>query len=248
MPPRAPDNESIITKAFLTCLAAVILLLCLTPMRCGTNLHAPLPAFQRARPARRVKIRSRQLRERIYEQALGGRVIALWLLRSAPQRRYTAPPTFGVADGIPAALLRSCRQVYFEARPILHRRNTFHAHAWEFEDAVLAALGPHYLPEIRSLYLCHNYSDVSHARTTVSPLLRQMCLDNLTFEFVLEGTELDPDSALLDAWAREFLRIPTLNRFDVFLKNGDPPAYQGWCSNVAHHLRKLMVEANSADL
>ncbi|KAJ7656663.1 hypothetical protein B0H17DRAFT_1146099 [Mycena rosella] len=220
-----------------------------------------------------------ELRQRIYELALGGRVIGLKRVRSAPKPAtavsdvssessdYVVQSTcyeisdspngssniFGVTEGIPTALLLSCRQVYFEALPILHRCNTFHAQVGEFEEVLLAALGRHYLPDIRNIYLCYSYSTLNSVRpqwTAVFALLRQMRLQSLTFEFQdrLEGTELDPAGAVLDSpWARGVLGIRNLRRFELFFKNGASSEYSQYRINLAERLREVVVQPRAKE-
>ncbi|KAJ7131388.1 hypothetical protein C8R44DRAFT_57087 [Mycena epipterygia] len=195
-----------------------------------------------------------EVRQCIYEAALGGRVICLKLVASRVQSTcYEAveggPNTLDVpADAIPAALLLSCRQVFLEALPILHRRNVFHITVHELQFVVFAGLGRHCLPDIRSIYLCHSY----RLNTTYVPpwaavfdLLQQMRLDSLAFEFEVEklqGTELDPGRSLLDsAWGSRVVHIRNLRRFEFFLKDGDPPQYPLYRINAVQRLQELMI-------
>ncbi|KAJ7690894.1 hypothetical protein B0H17DRAFT_1134163 [Mycena rosella] len=185
-----------------------------------------------------------ELRQRIYELALGGRVIGLKRVRSAPKPAtavsdvssessdYVVQSTcyeisdspngssniFGVTEGIPTALLLSCRQVYFEALPILHRYST--------------------LNSVRPQW------------TAVFALLRQMRLQSLTFEFQdrLEGTELDPAGAVLDSpWARGVLGIRNLRRFELFFKNGASSEYSQYRINLAERLREVVVQPRAKE-
>ncbi|KAJ6606073.1 hypothetical protein DFH09DRAFT_1119232 [Mycena vulgaris] len=113
-----------------------------------------------------------ELRQCIYDLALGGRVISLWLGVLFPNTHFTVrsacyepvdaeadcPPALGVpADSIPTGFLFSCRQVYLEALPILHQRNTFHFRVHELVAVVLSGLGRYCLPDIRSIHLLHSY-------------------------------------------------------------------------------------------
>ncbi|KAJ7700740.1 hypothetical protein B0H17DRAFT_1195590 [Mycena rosella] len=206
-----------------------------------------------------------ELRHYIYEFALGGRIIALRVAASASHRhcvvrsrcyepvddadgspnRLTSP-----TDRIPTALLVSCRQVYLEAPPILHKRNTYDFWVHEIEVVVAAALGQYYLEDIRSVYLRHNYATLPVPPwPTVFPLLQQMRLHRLTFEFDfqrLEFTELAPHKPVLDsAWGRLALGIRNLRRLELFFKNGDPPEYPVYRTNVARRFRQLMIGAEA---
>ncbi|KAJ7119079.1 hypothetical protein C8R44DRAFT_188508 [Mycena epipterygia] len=199
-----------------------------------------------------------EVRQCIYEDALGGRVICLKLVVSRAHKRcvvqstyYAAveggPNTLDVpADAIPITLLLSCRKVYLEALPILHRSNVFHFTVHEFQAVVLAALGRHCLPDIRSVYLCHSYrrNDVT-TWAAVFELLQQMRLDSLAFEFEvgnLKWTELDPGRSLLDsAWGSCVVHIRNLRRFEFFFKDGDPPEYPLYRINAVQRLQELMI-------
>ncbi|KAJ6606072.1 hypothetical protein DFH09DRAFT_1353301 [Mycena vulgaris] len=203
-----------------------------------------------------------ELRECIYEQALAGRVIRLRLAASASHRHCVVqsmcyepvddadggPNKFDVpADRIPVGLLLLCRQVYLEARPILHRRNTYHFWVHELEAVLSSALGRYCLPDIRSIYLCHNYRTLEMPPwTSVFPLLQQMTrLDHLTFEFDvgrLERTEISPHRSVLESqWGCRVVGIRNLRRFELFFKHGDPPEHPVYRANIAQRLRDLMI-------
>ncbi|KAJ7204534.1 hypothetical protein C8J57DRAFT_1619036 [Mycena rebaudengoi] len=170
------------------------------------------PAFN---PYDRVKIRQRrlpaqphsllmklplELRERIYEHALGARVVGLALRASWHNRRVRAvqsaryevvdrdvphgrPPVLRRADPLPTALLRVCRQIYFEALPVLHHRTTFHPDVFHHKAVLDTSLRSHYLSEICSLYLCHSYAEAPPPWEAVFAVLHKMRLDCLVFEF-----------------------------------------------------------------
>ncbi|KAJ6606078.1 hypothetical protein DFH09DRAFT_1119240 [Mycena vulgaris] len=184
-----------------------------------------------------------ELRQHIYELAMTGRVISLRLVEvqtdAEPPGRLEVrsacyepldpeadgPNRLDVpADAIPTGLLLSCRQVYLEALPILHQGNTFHFHALELEDVVLAALGRYCLPDIRSVYLVHS-SCGPLPWSVVFGLLHKMRLDTLVFEFGKpKNLRFDIRTpVLLESWPRDLLAIRTLRRFEIFFTNGEPP-------------------------
>jgi hypothetical protein len=153
-------------------------------------------------------------------------------------------------DMIPIALLLSCRQVYLEALHILHRYNTFHFLVHELEVIVHSALGGFCLPDIRSVYLCHNCRTMYVPPwAVVFPLLRKMGLRNLAFEFdfqLLEWTELTPKKDIFDtAWGRGLLTMRNLRALELFFTHGDPPEHPLYRTNVAERFRKLMIEAGA---
>ncbi|KAJ7490973.1 hypothetical protein FB451DRAFT_1389717 [Mycena latifolia] len=143
----------------------------------------------------------RKLRQCIYAVTLGGRVVTLGLVASASRIKSmchepaddadNGPTRLDVpAEKIPIALLFACRQVYLEALPILHQRNTFHFQVDEFEVVLLAALGRYCLPDIRSVYLCRTYHSFGVPNwSNVFELLRQMGLHSLIFEFTARVDE-----------------------------------------------------------
>ncbi|KAJ7119069.1 hypothetical protein C8R44DRAFT_789944 [Mycena epipterygia] len=200
-----------------------------------------------------------EVRQCIYEAALGGRAICLKLVASRAHKHCVVQSTCYdavedslntldvLADAIPTALLLSCRQVYLEALPILHRRNVFHFTVHEFQVVVLAALGRHCLPDIRSVYLCHSYRRNPYVPpwAAVFELLQQMRLDSLAFEFEVEKlqrTELGPGRSLLDsAWGSRVVHIRNLRWFEFFFKDGDPPEYPLYRINAVQRLQELMI-------
>ncbi|KAF8209308.1 hypothetical protein K438DRAFT_228306 [Mycena galopus ATCC 62051] len=210
-----------------------------------------------------------ELRQCIYAEALGGRLIALKLVASRTHGHcvvrseyYNLPedPASGhlwftrtaVTDSIHTALLLSCRQVYFEALPIMYRCNTFHFLVRELEIIVLSGLGGYCLPDIRSVYLFHNYRtmDVPPWDTTFQ-LLRRMRLSDLTFEFgfqLLEWTELSPRRDVLNsAWARGVLGIRGLRTFRLSFTSGDPPEYPVYRNDITERLHRLMIEPGAEE-
>ncbi|KAF8134726.1 hypothetical protein K438DRAFT_1883156 [Mycena galopus ATCC 62051] len=127
-----------------------------------------------------------ELREYIYDVALGGRWISMGAVNpvSIPGKqgrsvvRSTCYEAVDDAEDvrcmdsttcylgstatkakIPIALLLTCRQVYLEALPTLHQRNMFLFPACNFDGLFFAALGRHCLPHIRHLnvYVPYQY-------------------------------------------------------------------------------------------
>ncbi|KAJ7041902.1 hypothetical protein C8F04DRAFT_1077688 [Mycena alexandri] len=159
-----------------------------TPRRCGNVFTYTMPPL----PTTRIDIRQLpvanqpdschllqlplELRERIYEHILGGRLIiiellpgefegvsaSIWTSYYLPVDGLDFTPIHSVFRAESAAIspqfLLSCRQAYIEALPILHQRNTFHLPADHLETVVSGALGSYCLPDIRSVYLqCSSY-------------------------------------------------------------------------------------------
>lgn len=224
-------------------------------------------------PQKRLKIRRRrlstqphsrlmnlplELRQLIYDYALGGYLVDLTLGSSLDETHYVVDPTcYGLLDipdglppvlrptgSIPTALLRACRQIYFEALPILHHRTTFRLQVSSLQTILDASLGSHYLPEIRSLYLRPSYGSVPPPQwDSVFAVLQKMQLGSLVFEFdilPLEGTELDPLANVLGgAWARGVLGLRDLRYFDVVL---DAPEHLLLRMDLVRRLRTSLLE------
>ncbi|KAJ7262043.1 hypothetical protein C8J57DRAFT_1336055, partial [Mycena rebaudengoi] len=92
-----------------------------------------------------------ELRQLIFETALGLRVLSLWL-DADPAYDYQRLLVRVKRDSVlPVALLRTCRQVYLEALPILHQRNTFRLDTESAPGIILGGLGLYSLPNIRSV-------------------------------------------------------------------------------------------------
>ncbi|KAJ7030762.1 hypothetical protein C8F04DRAFT_713265 [Mycena alexandri] len=250
---------------------------CLLCCPIGPRKDRPLP------PRKRVQIRRRrliaqphsllmklplELRERIYEHALGGRVVELqrvaswhngriWFLGSTCHEfvddSHGRPPVLRDADPLPTALLRACRQIYFEALPVLQHCTTFRLESPELTSVLDASLGSHYLSEIRSIYLCPSYTRHAPPSSNIAShgpwegvfaVLHRMRLDCLVFEFdfvQLEGTELDPKTNVLDgAWGRGVLGMRHLRWFDVVFRNGDPPEHPMYRAELVQRVRKAL--------
>ncbi|KAJ7461213.1 hypothetical protein FB451DRAFT_490596 [Mycena latifolia] len=193
-----------------------------------------------------------EVRQFIYELALGGRVISLKLVefRSdsgtmpwhyAVRSAYYVPSGEEAGDGpnrrlipaerIPIALLAACRQVYLEALPILHGHNTFHFQVHELEVVALAALGKYCLPGLRSVHLFNSWFRWPRW-SDIAAFLQQMRLENLALEFEFDMphadlTHLELDRGVPDGglWTGAVVKIRNLRQFNVFLTAGDPAGY-----------------------
>ncbi|KAJ7684296.1 hypothetical protein DFH06DRAFT_3260 [Mycena polygramma] len=216
----------------------------------------PLPMAEQPQSCHFLKL-PLELRECIYEHLLGGRLITLMVL-GFPTEKYALvrsqcrlaidhlahdPIERSLpADRISPALLRSCRQVYFEALRILHQRNTFHFKADQLETIVRSGLGYYCLPAIRSVYIYHTANAAPFGRnpwTRVFTLLQQMNLERVAFKFAA-GPEVagpSPHSAVLDSpWGRGVLAVRNLRRLEVWFQ-GNPPDEKG----LVKTLQRLMI-------
>ncbi|KAJ7254812.1 hypothetical protein C8J57DRAFT_1236544 [Mycena rebaudengoi] len=185
-----------------------------------------------------------EVRELIYIAALGGRWIRMKRrmveisrgyfesVIQSPGPRSGRPPTGQrnpqsppLSDSISVALLSTCRQVYVEALPIMHCRNTFHFEAVDFACLFRASLGSYSLPDIRSISIVHvgNYrGDCAAPWVSVFPLVQKMGLQTLEFGFsaaAFEESSYDP--FLGTEWVRGILAIKGLHRFRFFVRDMD---------------------------
>ncbi|KAJ7269670.1 hypothetical protein C8J57DRAFT_1322704 [Mycena rebaudengoi] len=170
--------------------------------------------------------------------ALGRRVVQILLVPRLRRRRrvirtkcYRSVEEISTVDGLrapsqtdklPVALLRACRQVYTEALPMLHQRNTFYLNAKDFAPTILAALGQYSLGDIRSVHLAYCSRRIWRGRS-VFLLLPRMGLRSLTIEFQEEewmDMYLDiPDHSVDSPWCQDLLSLPKLQSFDVIFKD-----------------------------
>ncbi|KAJ7233093.1 hypothetical protein C8J57DRAFT_170187 [Mycena rebaudengoi] len=181
-----------------------------------------------------------ELRELVYDTVLGGRLVDMELVPEPELGRLrfrtvcyplseeaNTPALMDVpTNGIPVAFLLSCRQVYLEALPTLHQRNRFYFRIQHFKIAVLCGFGPHWLPEIRNLYLLHIGGIHRTVWNSVFPLLAQTSLDCLTIEF-------DPQSWLgvnirarslnfATQWRRGLRGVRGLRHLEILFREGTP--------------------------
>ncbi|KAJ6500813.1 hypothetical protein C8R45DRAFT_1092877 [Mycena sanguinolenta] len=199
-----------------------------------------------------------EVRQRIYEQALGGRVLHIQFVGPYQVRSTCYQPVDHPSvnpqrlndrtDGILTPLLRSCRQVYLEAQPILFQLNTLYFSVLELEMA--EGVGLHFLRDIRSVYLYHNYRTSAFVPPwhAVFPLLQQMHLTRLVFHFELEtsfanvgnwvGSRVD---ILERTWVPGVLSIRNLNQFGLFFEDGKAPEKSLCRANIAEEMRQLMI-------
>ncbi|KAF7353920.1 hypothetical protein MVEN_01078100 [Mycena venus] len=205
------------------------------------------------------------LRERIYEQVYGGRLITLrvvclqyhepcviWSRCYFPVDDLAHDPTGGIlpAEQISTALLRSCRQAYIEALPILHQRNTFHISTSQLDLVVRSGLGEYCLPDIRSVYLYHHTAlfGMRSWKTDVFSLLQKMSLERVAFDFDDEGppdaAEMDPYLAERDSsFGRCVLGLRNLRRLELWFRYKHVPNVRDSLDkgDLAEKLRKLMM-------
>ncbi|KAJ7153104.1 hypothetical protein C8R43DRAFT_453336 [Mycena crocata] len=250
--------------------------------RGGCVKHFVPPVMPPPLPTRRLDIKGRpraeqpescsflqlplEIRHCIYEHALGGRLICLALRGSQHHRHHVVTSTCfdeqdkrpsqqkTPVDGVSISLLRSCRQVYEEAIPILHQHNTFHFCVCWFDSVLLGGLGQYCLPDIRRMHLYHSYTYYGSEPpwAAVFVLLHQMRLQRLTFEFhdAWEGqTDFTPPSAeaLLDTeWGRGVLAIRNLSELDITFDE-ESPVPQEYKADVEPELRRLMLGRNADD-
>ncbi|KAJ7461121.1 hypothetical protein FB451DRAFT_1498267 [Mycena latifolia] len=212
-----------------------------------------------------------ELRQCIYELALGGRVVCLRLFQSnlvtgeshyAVRSAYYTPGDEASAyayapnrldaavEALPIALLSACRQVYVEALPILHGRNTFSCSVQDLEVVALAALGRYCLPNLRSVYLFHSYRRFrTPGWANIAAFIQQMRLETLAFEFEFDAVYLKFDEwhlaldrpVLAGSWSGEIVKICNLRHFDVFFTAGERPEYPTYRTEVAQRMRDLMI-------
>ncbi|KAF7359062.1 hypothetical protein MSAN_01247200 [Mycena sanguinolenta] len=264
--------------------ACAVVLLC--PCFCGvfllrgprkrrTCVIRSYPGLRRSRPKTRIDLQRLapaeqpqncfllklplEVRQHIYEHALGGRVLHVQFV--GPKVRSTCyqlvdHPSVNPqrlderTDSILTPLLRSCRQVYLEAQPILLQRNTLYFSVLQLQIAILEGIGMHSLPDIRSIYLYHNYRTSVFVPPwhAVFPLLQQMHLTHLVFHFELEtlfanigswaGSRVD---ILEQTWLPRVLSIRNLNQFGLFFEDGGAPEKSLCRENIAEGMRQLML-------
>ncbi|KAJ7723038.1 hypothetical protein B0H14DRAFT_3006078 [Mycena olivaceomarginata] len=182
-----------------------------------------------------------ELRQCIFEQVLGGRLIDLLVVDGASKgwrmvwsrcyvlvdnlahaRTRNIPPA--AADQLTPALLRSCRQIYAEALPILHQRNTFSFCASHLDMLVRYGLGEYCLPDIRSVYVYELRPSLASGWKDVFVVLHRMGLEQL-------------DPRIDYSWARCVLKLRNLRRLELWLYYYDAGEYP----ELVERLRGLMI-------
>jgi hypothetical protein len=175
--------------------------------------------------------------ECIYDQVFGGRLITLQVVGSQCQKHCVVRsqcylPVDDLVHGpirgilpvpqISIAFLCSCRQVYTEALPILHRRNTFHIWTSQLDVVVHSGLGEYCLPDIRSVYIYHpnNVRPPSDLRWgTVFSILQQMNLERAAFEFAVEPCLVELDPCIGDSGGHSALGLRNLHRLELWFNH-----------------------------
>ncbi|KAJ7303766.1 hypothetical protein DFH08DRAFT_903459 [Mycena albidolilacea] len=194
-----------------------------------------------------------ELRQCIFEQVLGGRLIDLLVVDAASKgwrmvwsrcyvlvdnlahaRTRNIPPA--TADQLSPALLRSCRQIYAEALPILHQRNTFSFCASHLEMLVRYGLGEYCLPDIRSVYVYELRPSSASGWKDVFVVLHRMGLERVAFELKAEPEMEELDPRIEYSWARRVLKLRNLRRLELWLYYG-----AGEDPELVERLRGLMI-------
>ncbi|KAJ7881193.1 hypothetical protein B0H13DRAFT_2667686 [Mycena leptocephala] len=193
-----------------------------------------------------------ELRRIVFEMAVGHRLVHLemvilernYILHTACYALSEAQDILNdmpiPADKIPIALLRTCRSVYVEVLPTIHTRNTFCFQLGDFPAAIQSGLGMYCLPDIRNLYLYHNYPTTSSefVWARAHRILRRMRLETLTLRF---GSKVDPsDFSVEKGWFRDLLifRDWHLRSLDIFFRIG---SLAGGPLPMTQTLRDLMI-------
>ncbi|KAJ7262048.1 hypothetical protein C8J57DRAFT_1336063 [Mycena rebaudengoi] len=195
-----------------------------------------------------------ELRQLIFETALGLRVLSLWL-DADPAYDYQRLLVRVKRDSVlPVALLRTCRQVYLEALPILHQRNTFRFDTESAPGIILGGLGLYSLPNIRSVEV-EFYDGAGDTRFTAAcRLLEAAGLESVTLLFVPPPFLNDRDFGMESGWCRSLLRIRGLRRLVLLCDYPNPAGgveqeadefaftRRKWILQDEEKVRKAMVE------
>ncbi|KAF7324935.1 hypothetical protein MKEN_00535800 [Mycena kentingensis (nom. inval.)] len=145
-----------------------------------------------------------ELRQLVYEYALGGRRIRIYVTDNRESTRRIVRSRLNVVPfpppmpwrpqeklGLPLSLLLVCRQIYLEAHPIILRTNSFDVLPYEFGLISRCGLGQTIaLPHIRRLtvrYWLYALRPLSVFTTDLNGMFEQIalmrCLTHLTFQF-----------------------------------------------------------------
>ncbi|KAJ7159082.1 hypothetical protein C8R43DRAFT_1178993 [Mycena crocata] len=204
-----------------------------------------------------------ELRQKIWTLALGGYTIALRPThgkRSSIQSSSSALEDFPgemellfsskasttLAQRIPVALLRTCRQIYQEGQPTLHQCNTFYFMVEEFPAVLLAGLGRYSLPDIRRIHIVDisgYYSPAAPSWEVAFPLLRTMRLDHLAcVSFSSERLDEHRLAGMDDVFSRELLTIRNLRSLDIqWFGPVEASPQQETRDNLQRAFRELMI-------
>nr|GAT46103.1 predicted protein [Mycena chlorophos] len=116
-------------------------------------------------------------------------------------------------------VVQTCRQLYLEGLPILHRKNTYSFDISDFPPLFLAALGMYCISDIRHLSLSLQLDDIHDEKDSerAVELLHMMHLETLqlNFEFLFRFDEVLNFLSLDGAWAPRILAIRGLRAFEV---------------------------------
>ncbi|KAF8166574.1 hypothetical protein K438DRAFT_1856983 [Mycena galopus ATCC 62051] len=181
-----------------------------------------------------------ELRHLIFEMAVANRLFHIelaptdewsncYIIKATcyvpPERPGTPKDLWDAAESIPLALILTCRAVYVEALPIIHRRNTFSFHLGQF-------------PHIREIYLYHPKHPVSSfIWETAFDILRHMRLDTL----ILELHSNDCAVVYNDAWRRRLLAIRNLRNLDIFFQCTEDSPLPPEAAQAIKEIHDLMI-------
>ncbi|KAF7295856.1 hypothetical protein HMN09_01129000 [Mycena chlorophos] len=182
----------------------------------------------------------RELRDCIYEEALGGRRVRMDVAPDHPNRRHrvvsSAAPReegdirvdFDEMDPLCISLLRSCRQIYLESHSLVFSHNTFVFNSESVRTCIIAGIGDWAFPALRSV--CIDLDGFPAERWFFdSPelisfdLLEQMKrLRRLDFQFNQISWKKDPPIARYDprevqksAWGQRVCELSSLEELRI---------------------------------
>ncbi|KAJ7235571.1 hypothetical protein C8J57DRAFT_142370 [Mycena rebaudengoi] len=288
MPSRTKAVLREISDGALLCATVLFCGPCLAYLFCCTNPIAPRVArnpptrmpYPTPLPTRRIDIRRKEikpqprschllnlpaeLRQLVFELALGHRVVALTLVpnksrsrlrvHAAFHREITGLPPYPPGlftqhpdDKIPVTFLRVCRQVYLEGTESMHRSNTYYSDFYDFQWIVLGGLGLHCLPHIRRVRMTVNRRGVDHSYPdsecwySVCQLLKQAGIEHLTLKFAYAYPYYDPFAynSLDEDWCSSLLEVRGLRTLDIGFECEIPSGYS--VVEVCDQFRALMI-------
>ncbi|KAF7313380.1 hypothetical protein HMN09_00493700 [Mycena chlorophos] len=158
----------------------------------------------------------------ILEDLLGGRIIRLRPLLAKPRQigcMTACEMHSACVFHHDVAVIKTCRQLYLEGLPILHRKNTYYFDISDFPQLFLGGLGMYCISNIRHLCLELDVEPDSLERAV--ELLHEMRLETLHIrlrhiEGVVKFMTLDGDLAT------RILAIRGLRAFEVEFLKDDP--------------------------